>query len=173
MGEYHDGEVFPKAEVSFEHAVIVANAGHCFIGRLKGKPCLAATDGVVRSTSANAMRPDVMVVFGRPVYARESRGAITNPKVIVEVLSPSTADYDRGGKFVLYQNLSSFEEYLLVAQETPRIDMFRKTSANGWDLKIHVGLESVVTISPLGIEIPMAEFYAGVEFPETPLDSPA
>ena len=81
----------------------------------------------VRVSPKKYLYPDLLVYCGEPQLTDEVEDTITNPKVIVEVLSPSTANYDQGGKFRLYQQLPSFEEYVLVSQDTPRVEVSRKT----------------------------------------------
>ena len=100
-----------------------------------------------------------MVVCGKPVFTDEDQDTVTNPKVIVEILSPSTADYDYGGKFALFRTLPSFEEYLLIAQEEPRIEVFRKMPDDRWILSSYVGLDATVRVESLEIDLPLAEIY--------------
>jgi Uma2 family endonuclease len=84
------------------------------------------------------------------------------PKVIVEVLSTSTADYDYGGKFALYRSLASCEEYLLIAQDEPRIEVFRKTEDRRWILTSYEGLDATVRVESLDISLPLSEIYMEV-----------
>ena len=168
--EYHDGEIFPVVEATEQHAIIQVNAGTCVGTRLKGSRCVAAAQLRVRTTPRNYVIPDLAVVCGGFIRAAESKNVFTNPKVIVEIQSPTTADYDRGGKFDLYCELPTFTEYVLIAQDKPKIDVFFKASDVKWILSKYEGMESLVKIESLGIEIPAAEFYAGIEFPP-PQDS--
>ncbi len=64
---------------------------------------------------------------------------VTNPKIVIEILSPTTADYDYGSKFTYYRGLPSLEEYVLVSQHTPRIEVFRRTPAGEWLLSTYEG----------------------------------
>jgi Uma2 family endonuclease len=158
--EYHDGEVFPRIAASWAHARITMNVGRRISERLDGTPCQAADSSLrLRVAPAKFVYPDIIIVCGKPVFTDEVQDTITNPKVIVEVLSPSTADYDYGGKFALYRGLPSFEEYLLIAQDEPRVEVFRKTPDSDWLLSSYVGLESIVRVQSLEIELPLAEIY--------------
>ncbi len=103
--EYHDGYLFPMVAATPQHSVILVNASHCLASRLKGGPCFAAGAPRVQTTGSNYVYPDIAVVCGGFQYSAESANAITNPKVIVEILSPTTADFDHGGKFALYSRL--------------------------------------------------------------------
>jgi Uma2 family endonuclease len=99
--------------------------------------------------------PEVLVFCGKAALTDEHHDTITNPKVIVEILSPSTADYDYGGKFSLYRRLPSFEEYILFSQDAALVETFRKTHDSEWVLRTHEGLDAVVAIESLGISLPL------------------
>jgi Uma2 family endonuclease len=158
--EYHDGEIFPVVAATWEHARVAANVGHCLSGRLGDGACHLVNSSIrVQVSPSRFVYPDFAVVCGKPVFTDQMRDTYTNPKVIVEVLSPSTRDYDYGGKFTLYRLLPSFEEYLLIAQDEPRIEVFRKASDEEWILKIYKGLEATVRVQSLNIELRLAEIY--------------
>ena len=89
----------------------------------------------------------------------------TNPRVLVEVLSPTTEGYDRGEKFRRYLTIDSLEEYVLVSQSIPRIETFFRQEGGAWLFRHAVGLDAIVTIRSLQIELPLSEVYAGIEFP--------
>ena len=158
--EYYDGEMFPVIAASWEHGRVALNTARRLAERLDRHPCRAVNSTVrLRVSPTKFVYPDFMVVCGKPVFTDDKRETLTNPKVIVEILSPSTADYDYGGKFALYRSLPSFEEYLLIAQDEPRIEVFRKTPDGRWILSSHVGLETTVRVESLDIDLPLAEIY--------------
>lgn len=160
--EYHDGEVIPMSAVSWTHSQLSGRIYRRFEERLEDGPCKIGVAPIrIRISSTKYVCPDVAVICGQPAFTDEHADTITNPRVIVEVLSPSTSDYDRGGKFALYRELASFEEYLLVFQDRVRVETYRKT-AEGWLLRSFDGLEAVVTLHSLGISIPLAEIYKGI-----------
>ena len=163
--EYYDGEIFPIAEATAQHSRIHANATICVGMRLNGSPCFATTTPRVRTNALNYVVPDIAVICGSFIFASESKTVITNPKVIVEILSPTAADFDHGGKFALYCKLPTLTEYVLIAQDTPRVEVFCRASEAKWILSIYEGIQSIVKIESLGIEIPASEIYAGIEFP--------
>ena len=163
--EYHNGEIFPMVAATPQHSVIVANVTSAITVRLRGGPCFSAVAPRVQTTGSNYVYPDIAVICGGFQYSAESANVITNPKVIVEILSPTTADFDHGGKFALYSRLPSFTEYVLVAQDQAMIEVFYKESEVQWILRKYEGLNSVIKIRSLEIEIPAAEIYAGIEFP--------
>jgi Uma2 family endonuclease len=162
--EYHDGEMFPLAAVSWEHGIISLSVGSMLRERLAKSSCNAVPSPVrVRVSPSKFLIPDLMVVCGKPVLTDEYQDTVTNPKAIVEVLSPSTADYDYGGKFILYRKLESFEDYLLVSQDRARVEVAHKAADKQWLMRTYEGLDAVVNVESLGISLPMAEIYSGVE----------
>jgi Uma2 family endonuclease len=164
--EYRDGEMVPMVAVSWEHSVIGVNVGSVLKERLAKTPCRVAGAPLrVRVSETRFVLPDVMVVCGKPVLADEHNDTLTNPKVIIEILSPSTADYDYGHKFILYRRIESFEEYVLVAQDEARVEVFRKTPDKRWVISTYEGLDTVANIESLGISFQLADVYAGVELP--------
>ena len=166
--EYYDGEIVPVVAATLEHAIIHANASCCVGGRLKGSRCVGAVQLRVQINARNYVVPDLAVVCGGFIPAPESKNVAINPKVILEILSPTTADFDHGGKFALYCKLASFTEYVLIAQDTPRVEVFFKESEVKWILSIYEGIQSIVKIESLGIEIPASEIYAGIDFANAP-----
>ena len=95
---------------------------------------------------------------------------ITNPRVLIEVVSPSSEDYDRVDKFYRYRTLESLEEFILVAQDQPSLQSFLRQPDGGWSFAWSTGLAGIARIRCVGIDLPMAEVYAGVEFPEMPAE---
>ena len=163
--EYHDGQMFPVVAASLAHSALQFNIGRRLAERLDGMPCRVVGASLrVRVSSSRFVYPDILVYCGKPALTDEHDDTITNPKVIVEVLSPSTGDYDYGKKFIFYRSLASFEEYLLVSQDLPRVEVARKTPEGRWVLSTYEGLNAAVNVESLGISMPMAQLYEGVEF---------
>ena len=90
---------------------------------------------------------------------------MTNPRVIIEVLSPSTEAYDRGEKFKSYREIESLEEYILISQDHAQYESILRQPDGAWTFLVCVGLETTAKIRCLNIEIPMQAIYAGIEFP--------
>ena len=88
---------------------------------------------------------------------------IENPVVIIEVLSRTTADYDRGGKWVAYQGIPSLQHYLLVSQDEPRVDVFTR-DGTGWHLEVFTGLEARIALPAIDCALTLAEIYERVTF---------
>ena len=163
--EFHDGILFPIVAVSLRHGMIAVNAAKILAMRLENSSCAAATSPVrVRVRADKFVYPDILVFCGKPALTDESQDTITNPKVIVEVLSPSTADYDYGAKFAYYRELASFEEYLLVSQTEPKAEVFQKSPDGYWILRTIAGPGARVQMQSLKIEFPLEDLYRGVTF---------
>ncbi|HKV39639.1 MAG TPA: Uma2 family endonuclease, partial [Blastocatellia bacterium] len=90
--------------------------------------------------------------------------ALVNPVVIVEVLSPSTENRERGEKFAAYKQIATFEEYLLVEQQVPRITHYLRQGDGAWSSKDLTGMGSAVCLRSTGCELSLAEVYEGVAF---------
>ena len=122
----------------------------------------------------HAVYPDVCVVEGEPEMYQNRNRAILNPILIVEVASDSTDKYDRTNKFRKYKSLPSFKEYVLVDQDTPVVDVFFKDKL-GWRMKTYVGLDEMVHLQSIGLELKMAAIYKkvkGLIDPQAILDLP-
>jgi Uma2 family endonuclease len=161
--EYHDGEVFPLEAASLRHGTILLKLGACFLQRLRSSPCQPYTTVRVRVSPTRFLYPDIVLICGEPERTKENQDTVTNPKVIVEILSPSTSNYDFSEKFHQYRRLESFEEYLLVAQDEPRVEVFRRMTDGRWILSTYEGIDAVAPIESLSISVPLAEIYEVVE----------
>ena len=93
--------------------------------------------------------------------------------MIIEVLSPSTEAYDRGDKFTQYREIQAFEEYILISQDRPNFESFLRQADGAWSILNFTGLDTAAKIRSLGISIPMAELYAGIEWPSSAAEAAA
>ena len=117
-----------------------------------------------RVSPSKYVYPDLLVVCGKLVTTEDRAKSIINPKVIVEILSPSTEGYDGHRKFAFYRQIPTFEEYILIAQDQPRVEVFRKAAENRWILSTYEGAGAVARVESIEIELPLDEIYSGVEF---------
>ena len=132
--EFFDGEIYAMAGGTAEHAQLCVNITTALSTQLKGKPCrVFSSDLMVRVTESGlGTYPDASVVCGELEFdADTGRRTLLNPTVLVEVLSDSTEDYDRGAKFEHYQKLASLREFVLVSSTQKLIEVFRR-SPSGW-----------------------------------------
>lgn len=170
--EYRDGELLDMAGASYNHGLITVNLIHHLVNLLDGKPCRALNSDVRVRVARMAFfaYPDASVVCGEPQFDPDDRmgQSLLNPRAIIEVISPSTEAYDRGDKFTRYRCLESLEEYLLVSQKSAEIEAYFRQSDGTWLFSSAMGLDARIRLRSLQCELPLANVYAGVEFPPTP-----
>jgi Uma2 family endonuclease len=166
--EYEAGQAYAMTGASLEHNIIAANLTGELRSRLKGRPCLVlAGDMRLRIETADAAKyPDVLVVCGKPAFHDSRRDVLLSPTLIVEVLSPTTEAYDRGGKFALYRSLESLQEYVLVAQDRPSVEVFTRRPDGRWLLGAYTDVDGAVPLESLSCEVPLAEIYDKVPLAE-------
>lgn len=164
--EFHNGEVYMMSGGTIVHAEIVGNVFGELRDRLKGKTCRPFTSELKTyiKTANRYVYPDASVVCGKIETSPDEKEAVTNPVLIVEVLSKSTADYDRSEKFFHYRRLASLKEYLLVHQDRPVVELFTRTENDSWFISRIEGLEASVSIPTLDIELPLTKLFENVDF---------
>ncbi len=164
--EYHDGEVFAMAGGDPKHSAIGGNTVTILNQLLREKKCnVFNSDQKVRIESVSkSLYPDVSVTCGTVERFKEDTKAITNPVLLIEVLSDSTAIYDQGNKFKYYSNLPSLQEYVLVSQHEPLVQIFyRETYTDLWQMSWVEGIEQAVHLQSLGINVALRELYLKTE----------
>lgn len=164
--EYFAGEIYAMAGASLAHNVICGNLMYLLKGALRDSPCDAVQGDMRVQVMATGLYtyPDLAVLCGDPEFSDGQADTLLNPRLLIEVLSPSTESYDRGKKFEHYRQLDSLQEYLLVSQEKAHIDRFVKRSDGRWLLDDAEGLEGVLTLESVAAALPLAEVYRRVEF---------
>ena len=162
--EYLAGQVFAMAGAPRTHNTITLNLVGASRQRLRARGCsLFAIDIRVRIQDASAhFYPDVVIVCGQPQFEDEQEDNLLNPVVIVEVLSPSTEDFDRGEKFFAYRKLTSLREYLLVSQNKVCIEHFIRQPDGQWLKREYTHPEQVVHLESVGADLPVQTVYEGI-----------
>ena len=164
--EFLDGSVYAMAGESPNHSTICFNLYGAIYGQLRGKNCRGYSPNMKVATNEAGLfsYPDLIIVCGEPRYHDKTSDVVTNPTVIIEVLSPSTESYDRGEKFLRYtNNIASLEDYVLIAQNSPHVEHFSRPS--GWK-KVEIdGLDAILKLETVECDIELAELYDRVEFP--------
>jgi Uma2 family endonuclease len=174
--EFLDGEVYAMAGESPQHADISANLVGELIAQLKGKPCRVRTkDTKVRSGplpfSPRKQKglfsyPDAVVICGTPEYLDAYQDVVTNPTVIFELLSPSTAFHDRHLKFQKYDKWSpTLSDYVLIWQDIPFVEHYQRQEDGSWLYRNYEGLEQLVPLENISCTLDLAALYDRVEFP--------
>lgn len=164
--EYYQGEMFMMAGASPRHAWIVTNLVGELRQQLKGRSCRVSSNDLRLRVSSTGLYtyPDVMVVCGEPRYAEDQKDTLLNPVVIIEVLSESTRDYDRGRKFQHYRTLPSLREYLTVAQDTPHVEHWTRQEENSGLLAEFGDLSQSIQLPSIECALSLAEIYDKVEW---------
>jgi Uma2 family endonuclease len=160
--EFLEGEVWAMAGGTPEHAAVCVNISTLLSNATRGRPCrVFSSDLRVRVLQTGlGTYPDVTVVCGAlEVDAEDSKGrTVSNPRILVEVLSPSTEDYDRGEKLGHYKRIVSLEEVLLVAHDRREIEVVRREADGSWSRHI-AGAGESVRLAAFGIDISVDEVY--------------
>lgn len=161
--EYFDGEIFVIGGESIDHATICSNLVVLFHDSLRGGSCQAFSSGMrIRTPSGLYTYPDASIVCGLADVTRfEDTETIGNPVVLVEVLSDSTRDYDRGLKFDLYRSITSLRDYLLVEQS--RMEIEHRCLTNGEWLSRTV-TEGTLRLTGVELDLPLSLVYERVTF---------
>lgn len=164
--EFVDGEIVEMAGGGLRHATICDNLLVAARARLAGTGCrpYSAALRVKIEATGNYAYPDLSIVCGELRLEDDRQDTLLNPRLIVEVLSPTTERHDRGWKFRNYQLITTFEEYLLVSQDEPRVERFLRQGEVGWLMTQTVGLEQKVRFESVNGEMSLAEIYADVVF---------
>jgi Uma2 family endonuclease len=161
--EYFRGEMFP-IEASLAHGMITDNLLIALSKELGSSGCRAFSRPRIKVSSTGLYSyPDIVIICGKPHIAEKRYDSITNPKIIIEILSPTTEDYDRGGKFVRYRSIPSFTEYLLVAQDRIYAEHWIKQPDGGWLLHETVDPGATINLESVGARFKLSEAYPGVD----------
>jgi len=173
--EFHDGEMFAMGGGTLWHNLIKDNCAHSIRKRIEGRGCRVVTSDQRVKVDATGLYtyPDVVVFCGAATMEDGIHHTLTNPLLIVEVLSESTEKYDRGIKFGHYRRLATLREYMLVAQDRLSVEVFLRQpgetdpegNGDNWMLSTAAAPNSSIHLGTLGISVPLAELYDGVEFP--------
>jgi Uma2 family endonuclease len=168
--EYYQGEMFAMAGASREHNYVKDNLIIEVGARLRGTPCRTSSSDQRVKVFATGLYtyPDIVIQCGQAEYDPLDKDTLLNPVAIIEVLSPSTENYDRGAKFRQYQQLASVQEYVLVSQSEPLCERYVRQAEGGWKYDAVSGLDGEFAFITIPVRIPMADIYRDVEFASAP-----
>jgi Uma2 family endonuclease len=164
--EYHDGEIIPMTGGTINHNKLALNFCRKFPLTIKEQNYETFINDVRLwiPLTRRYVYPDIMVIQGEPIYHENNKTIVINPLVIIEVLSNSTKDYDRGGKFLAYRSIPEFREYILIDQYSYHIEQFAKNSNSKWELTEYDSEDSVLTLESVEFQIPLKEIYERINF---------
>ncbi len=162
--EYYKGELFAMSGNKMPHNTIFRNLFGEVAIRLKGKECQPFGSDMRIHIEANTLftYPDISIVCGEPETLNNDDWNVLNPAVIVEILSSSTKNYDRGEKFKLYRDIPTLKEYILVDSESMHIEVFRLNESRHWELEEYRSAEETLYVKTIDANIPVAAIYTGV-----------
>jgi Uma2 family endonuclease len=163
------GRVVAMSGNTLPHFMIVDNLVLELNGRLRGKPCqMFSTELKVKvELTGDYFYPDLLALCGAPVFDKPNQVTLLNPTLLIEVLSPSTEAYDRGRKFLHYQQIPTLKEYVLVAQEEARVEIFSRGEQSSWTYKLVSGLEATASFASIDCTVALADIYRDVTFGES------
>ena len=164
--EYQDGEIVPMTGGTTDHNKIALNFAAYLKFVLKGRKYNIFIGDLKLwiAQYRQATYPDVMLIEGEPIYYETGKTTITNPRLIVEVLSKSTQNYDQGDKFLYYRSLPEFQEYILISQSRPYVMQYNKTEENKWLLTEYEGENASLSLTSVNFDLSFQEIYEGVIF---------
>jgi Uma2 family endonuclease len=163
--EYYKGEIFAMSGASIPHNKIFSNVFLDIGNKLKGKNCQPYGSDLRIHIPKNTLYtyPDISIICGEIETTDDKFDTITNPSVIIEILSSSTRNYDKGEKFTLYREIDSLQEYILIDSERIMVEKFIRNPDNSWQLTEYKTIEKSFDITTLTIEMQLAAIYEGVK----------
>lgn len=163
--EYYSGQIWAMSGASREHNIIAFSLSLAVGNSLRGAPCQGfGSDMRVAVAPLLYTYPDLSIVCGEQQFTDTHGDTLVNPTVLFEILSPSTANYDRTVKFGQYRRIPSLKEYILVHQDSPRVERFER-HGDIWATYECRRLADTLELSSLGIALPLAAIYEGIALP--------
>lgn len=163
--EYYQGEIFAMSGPKVPHSIIAGNVFGSLSYKLKGKSCRPFNRDQRIHIEKNTLftYPDISIICGDPVTLKNDDWNALNPIIIIEVLSPSTKNYDRGDKFKLYRDISTLKEYVLIDSESISIESFCINEHGNWELNEYKNIAEVLHLKSIQITLELKEIYEGTK----------
>jgi Uma2 family endonuclease len=163
--EFYYGEIFAMAGASRRHNIIAGNAYANLHAQLRRKPCeIYQNDMRVKIHKNFYTYPDVVVVCGEPKIERRGGENLLNPTVLIEVLSPSTEQFDRSEKAKNYRTIESLQELILISQHKSNIEHYARQSTGAWLISEITDAQTVLKLDSIECRLDLADVYEKVEF---------
>ncbi len=164
--EYIDGEIFPLTGKSTNHNQIAGNfsAALNFAFKTQDYEVFMSDVRLWIPEARIYTYPNVMIIAGELEYFNNRTDTITNPRVIIEVLSDSTQGYDKKGKFEFYRTIPSFAEYLLIDQTKIHVEQYSKTANKRWSFREYDAEDEAIALASVQFEISLVDVYNKVKF---------
>ena len=166
--EYYKGEIFAMSGAKMPHNTISKNLLGTLFTKLKGKKCQPYGSDVRIHIESNTLfaYPDISIICDEVITRNNDDFNVLNPVVIIEILSQSTKNYDRGEKFKLYRDIPTLKEYILIDSESIHIETFRLNEKNHWELEEYNFVTEELYVKAVNEKILITDIYEGVKIPE-------
>jgi Uma2 family endonuclease len=164
--EYYKGEIFAMSSAKLNHNKIFASLFSTLGSKLKGKSCKPYGSDLRVYIESNSLftYPDITIVCGKVETKNDDELNVLNPTVIIEILSSSTKNYDRGDKFKLYRDIPTLKEYVLIDSEMIGVEIFRLNANRNWELEEYKSLDKELCIQIVDTSIQLIDIYEDVSF---------
>ena len=164
--EYYKGKIFAMSGASIPHNIIAMNCSIDMGIKLKGKNCKPFGSDLRIHIPKNSLYtyPDLSIICGEIETTDDKFDTVKNPSVIIEILSESTRNYDKGGKFTLYREIESLQEYILIDSESIMVEKFMRNADSSWQLTEYKSIDASFTIETVSISLPLTTVYEGISF---------
>ncbi len=166
--EYYQGQVYAMSGTSLAHNIIFKNLFIDIGSKLKGKKCQPFGSDLRIHIPENSLYtyPDISIICGTPSTTDETFDTVTNPSVIIEILSPSTRNYDKGGKFTLYRDIKSLKEYILIDSEAIHVEKFVRNFDDSWHFTEYKSVDESFLIETIQETLHLINIYEDVGISE-------
>jgi Uma2 family endonuclease len=163
--EYYKGEIFLMSGASFKHNLIESNLRGALHSFLKGKTCREFGSNLRVHIPKNTLYtyPDILVLCEEPDFVDDEFDTITNPSILIEILSSSTANYDRGAKFNLNRDIDTLKEYVLIDSKTIHVVVYTRNGDNTWTLSETKDLNDSIHLPSIDFTLNIADIYEGID----------
>jgi len=161
--EYYQGEIFAMAGAGHRHNIIFSNFFVSAGAQLLNSPCRPYGSDMRMHIPENTLftYPDISIYCGDPITTDEDEETVIQPTIIIEILSESTRNYDRGTKFNLYRDIPTLKEYVLIDTDNIGVEIFRINTDNHWVLEEYKTLQQTVQLPTVGVSLSMQTIYKG------------
>jgi Uma2 family endonuclease len=167
--EYFQGEIFAMSGAGDNHNEIFSNVFGEVVHKLNGKPCRAYGSDKRMNIPENTLftYPDISIYCNGLIHSEIDGDTSISPTVIIEILSPSTKNYDRGKKFNLYKDIPSLKEYIMIDAESVSVEAYYINDEQKWALHQHQDISDTLTFVSMGFDVTLADIYSHVSFNAT------
>lgn len=167
--EYIDGKLYLMAGGTPDHSDLMTNITTAVQGRLRGNPCRgSSSEQRVRTseTATNWVYPNFLIKCPPYRFHPRDKNALLNPRAIFEILSPSTAEFDRTGKFDEYALIPELSDYILVSSDKVRVEHYHRAGEGEWTRRVYRDLTLELRLESFEINVPLSEIYEDIEIGE-------